>query len=67
MSYGPNVQDLFRRAGRYVRLILDGEKPGGLPVEQPTRYELFINLKAARALGLSVPQTLLISADKVID
>jgi putative ABC transport system substrate-binding protein len=67
MSYGPNVHDLFRRAGRYVHLIFKGSKPDELAVEQPTKYDLVINLKAARTLGLTIPQTLLLRAERVIE
>ena len=59
MSYGPNFPDLFRRAADFVDKILRGTKPGDIPVEQPTKFELVINLKTAKALGLTIPTTLL--------
>ena len=67
MSYGPDVYDLFRRSAFYVDRILKGAKPAELPVEQPTKFELVVNQRTAKALGLEVPLTILYRADEVID
>jgi len=67
MSYGPNFPALFRRAADYVHKILLGQKPGDLPVEQPTRYDLIVNLTTAKALGLQIPESFLLRADEVIE
>ena len=67
MSYGPDVVDLYRRSASYVDRILRGEKPGDLPVQFPTKFEMAVNLKTAKALGLAVPRSILVLADGVIE
>ena len=67
LSYGPDIVDQWRRAAGYVDVSLKGEKPADLPVQAPTRYELIVNMKTAKALGLTVPPSLLARADEVIE
>ena len=67
MSYGPDFSDLFRRDAELVDKILRGTKPGDIPVEQPTKFDLVINLTTAKAIGLTIPESLLLRADKVIE
>jgi putative ABC transport system substrate-binding protein len=67
MSYGPNVQTMVRAAASYVDRIIKGEKPGDLPMQQPVRFELVVNLKTAKSLGLELSQPLIVRADEVID
>jgi putative ABC transport system substrate-binding protein len=67
MSYGPSFADLFRRSAEYVDKILRGAKPGDIPIEQPTRFDLVVNLTTAKALGLTIPESFLLRADEVIE
>ena len=67
MSYGASIPDLYRRAAGYIKRILEGAKPAELPIEQPTKFELVINLKTIKALGLTVPLIMQMTADEVIE
>jgi putative ABC transport system substrate-binding protein len=67
LSYGPNPVDVFRRSAFYVDRILNGEKPAELPVQMPVKYDMALNAKTAKALGLTVPQSILLRADEVIE
>jgi putative ABC transport system substrate-binding protein len=67
MSYGPNIPDLFRRAAGYVDKILRGAKPAEIPVEQPIKFDLIVNLTTAKALGIAIPESFLVRADEVIE
>jgi len=67
MSFGPSIPDLYRRAAEFVDKILRGAKPGDIPVEQPTKFDLVINLTTAKALGLTIPESFLLRADEVIE
>jgi putative tryptophan/tyrosine transport system substrate-binding protein len=67
ISYGPDLPDMFRRCGGYVGRILDGAKPADLPIERPARFELAVNLKVAKSLGITIPETILLRADEVIE
>jgi putative tryptophan/tyrosine transport system substrate-binding protein len=67
LSYGPDTVDIFRRSASYVDRILRGEKPSDLPVQVPVKFEMAVNLKTAKALGLTVPQSILLRADEVIE
>jgi putative ABC transport system substrate-binding protein len=67
ISYGPDLPDMFRRCGGYAARILDGTRPADLPIERPARFEMVVNLKAAKALGMTIPETILVRADEVIE
>ena len=67
ISYGPDLPDMFRRSGVYVGRILVGIKPADLPIERPARFELVVNLKIAKGLGLTIPEAILLRADEIID
>jgi putative ABC transport system substrate-binding protein len=67
MSFGPDVRALFRRSAAYVDKILNGARPGDLPIEQPTRFELAVNQQTAHSLGVPIPQSVLVRADRIIE
>jgi putative ABC transport system substrate-binding protein len=67
ISYGPDLPDMFRRAGGYVGRILGGTKPADLPIERPVRFDMVVNLRTAKALGITIPEMLLVRADEVIE
>ena len=67
MAYGPHLTSMFRQAGGFMERVLQGGRPGEMPIERPARFELAINLKTAKALGLTIPQSILVRADKVIE
>jgi putative ABC transport system substrate-binding protein len=67
ISYGVEIADLARRAAKYVDLILKGEAPGNLPIQQPTKFELAVNRKTAKSLGLTIPASLLLQADQIVE